>query len=199
MSRFSKAEREVVLDFRRAHLNQQKRERDKLDVIKLQARNLDEHGRPTLCVFFSDAISQDRGDCPFFGSMKNKIDDSKPKIMNRTVGVEVYCGPIATVFLYHIDQFVSAGSNVMIEVQRQAMHDLAEKLNQLNMSLPPKAHFQFDNCGEQKVIYMNTVLHMTPPYYVYNYKIARRTNTCSSISACWWSWGIISKKSISDF
>ena len=43
------------------------------------------------------------------------------------------------------------GANIMIEVQRQALKDLAELLQEHGMVIPKKAYFQFDNSGENKV------------------------------------------------
>jgi hypothetical protein len=47
---------------------------------------------------------------------------------------------------------VASGANIMVEVQRQAMIDLARILmEEHEMSMPKAMAFQFDNCGENKV------------------------------------------------
>ena len=66
-------------------------------------------------------------------------------------GVEVVCGPIQGVFLYYTDNFNSSGANIMIEVQRQALKDVADMLADLGKTLPRKLFLQFDNCNENKV------------------------------------------------
>jgi hypothetical protein len=65
--------------------------------------------------------------------------------------LEAYCGPISTVFLYITDNMVSGGSNIMIEIQRQALIDLSKLLRAQGLNMPKEMLFQFDNCGENKV------------------------------------------------
>ena len=72
-------------------------------------------------------------------------------MVSRVIGVEVYCGPINTVFLYTTDNMVSGGSNIMIEIQRQALIDLSRLLKDEGMNMPKEMILQFDNCGENKV------------------------------------------------
>jgi hypothetical protein len=50
---------------------------------------------------------------------------------------------------------VSGGANIMIEVQRQALIDLAIMLKKQNQKMPKEFIFQFDNCGENKVNFDN--------------------------------------------
>jgi hypothetical protein len=83
-----------------------------------------------------------------YTTAKNKSMD---KISNRIFGVEVTCGSIDTIFLYHCDQFVFGGANTLIEIQRQAMSDLAELLAKYGHPFPRIVNYQFDNCGENKV------------------------------------------------
>jgi hypothetical protein len=150
--RYSKAERQLILDYRMMHLKQQARQRDALEEEKLRSADLDKYGQPIQCLIFSDAITTTRGDTPNWGKFKSKGDDGAPTTENRTIGVEVYCGPIKTIFLYHTDEFgMGHGANIMIEVQRQTLKDLADLLKDEGMAMPKKAHFQFDNSGENKV------------------------------------------------
>lgn len=74
------------------------------------------------------------------------------QIDSRVIGVEVICGSIETVFLYYTDNLVSGGANIMIEVIRQAQIDLARLLKKEGYNMPKEIAFQFDNCGENKVI-----------------------------------------------
>jgi hypothetical protein len=82
---------------------------------------------------------------------KNRHSTAKSQIESRCIGVEVYCGPVQTVFIYVTDNMVSGGSNIMIEIQRQALIDLAAELKKYNKCMPKEFIFQFDNCGENKV------------------------------------------------
>ncbi len=66
----------------------------------------------------------------------------------------MHCGPIKGMFLYHAGDFIAGGANLMIELQRQAMSDLTGLLKKNGMKLPKHGMFQFDNCGENKVIYV---------------------------------------------
>ena len=84
---------------------------------------------------------------------KKRHSTAKSQIESRVIGVEVYCGPVQTVFLYYTDNMVSGGANVMIEIQRQALIDLAAELKKYNKVMPREFIFQFDNCGENKVQY----------------------------------------------
>jgi hypothetical protein len=39
----------------------------------------------------------------------------------RIIGIEVHCGPVHGTFLYYTDNLTLGGSNIMIEVVRQAI------------------------------------------------------------------------------
>ena len=166
-NKYGKAEREIILQYRRQHLKQQARQRDALEAQKMKSMNdYGPDGQPTQFLLFSDAITATRGETPYMGKEnRSKEDDKAPIIENRTVGVEVYCGPIRTTFLYHLDEFPSGGANTMIEIQRQALNDLAGLLKEKGLLLPKKGHFQFDNCGENKVCLRNYRLLCTHPHH----------------------------------
>lgn len=73
---------------------------------------------------------------------------------NRVIGVNVTCGHIETRFVYSLDDLVYGGANTMVEVMRQAFHDLAGLLAKLpngGCKMPKRCFLQFDNCGENKV------------------------------------------------
>lgn len=73
---------------------------------------------------------------------------------NRVIGLNVTCGQIDTRFVYSLDDLVYGGANTLIEVMRQAFHDLAGLLANLpggGCKMPRHGFLQFDNCGENKV------------------------------------------------
>lgn len=41
--------------------------------------------------------------------------------MSRIIGVEVHCGPVHGTILYYVDNLVSGGANLIIEVTKQGM------------------------------------------------------------------------------
>jgi len=61
---------------------------------------------------------------------------------------KVYCGPIKTVFSYRMDATISGGSNIMVEIIRQTLIDLAKLCKVKKVLMPKRIGFQFDNCGE---------------------------------------------------
>ena len=70
------------------------------------------------------------------------------------IGIVVVCGPIRTRFVYSMDDLVENGANMMIEVMRQAFHDLGALLADYNgksYNMPKTTFLQFDNCGVNKV------------------------------------------------
>ena len=150
-SNFTDAQREIIREFQQLHLFQQAAERTFLDQTKLKCcKEFDQNGQPLYGMIYSDGMTAMSGNTPKVG----KKHHSSPKstyMESRVVGVEVYCGPINTVFLYLTDNMVSGGSNIMIEIQRQALIDLSKLLMLHGLSMPKEMFFQFDNCGENKV------------------------------------------------
>ena len=53
-----------------------------------------------------------------------------------------------------MDELVSGGANLMIEIIRRALSDLGELLKESNQVVPKILFLQFDNCGENKNKYM---------------------------------------------
>ncbi len=51
------------------------------------------------------------------------------------------------------DNTIPGGANLAIEIQRLALEYLAEELGKRKLHMPRKLHFQFDNCGENKVYF----------------------------------------------
>jgi hypothetical protein len=72
-------------------------------------------------------------------------------ITNRLFGVQVICGPINFMMYISVDNMISGGANLAIEIQRKAIQKLSEELEKNVMLMPPVMFWQFDNCGENKV------------------------------------------------
>ena len=119
---------------------------------KQLCKELDEKNQPKSFFIFSDAMTNSVGDTPKIGKkgFQSTSDKNAKAINNRTIGVEVVCGPVVGMFLYHTGDFVRGGANIMVEVQRQAMSDLALELAKYSMKLPRHGMLQFDNCAENK-------------------------------------------------
>jgi hypothetical protein len=99
------------------HLHQQAAERAYLDKNKLRCKEVDGNGQPLFGMIYSDGMTTMSGNTPREGRKHHSVSGSF--ITSRVIGVEVYCGPIQTVFIYITDNFVSSGSDIMVEVQRQ--------------------------------------------------------------------------------
>ncbi|KAJ1387535.1 hypothetical protein B484DRAFT_409877, partial [Ochromonadaceae sp. CCMP2298] len=82
--------------------------------------------------------------------LKRRATERDAPFESRVVGVEVICGTIHEVFLYFTDNLVAGGGNIMVEMQRQALIDLSNRLQALGQHMPRDIAFQFDNCGENK-------------------------------------------------
>jgi hypothetical protein len=137
------------------------KQRHDLEKRREQAKtDLDEKGHPRRAFFFNDAFTELKGDSPRFKSVTAKTK-GMAKNTNRIFGVEVVCGDIVETFLYYADQFIAGGANILIEVQRQAMSDLANLLAKDGHPMPTILNFQFDNGSENKVILNILYLYFT--------------------------------------
>ena len=153
---FTKEQRQIIHEFKRLHITQQAKARLALEVKKLRCLELDECGQPIEALLYPDGMTEFKGETPKVGSTRqSKVNET---ITNRIIGVEVYCGPVKTVFIYNTDQLVRKGANVMIEIMRQATADLSTELAKRGKRLPKKMNWQFDNCAENKVISNNSCL-----------------------------------------
>lgn len=128
------------------HLSQQSEERRYLDQLKLRAAEVDEFGNPLRFLLFPDGMTVYTCRTPKFPS-ESKGDNF---IESRIIGIEVYCGPIKTVFVYRTSAMVGGGANIMVEVIRQALIDLGTLIYSRNFRYPRTGWLQFDNCGENK-------------------------------------------------
>ena len=113
-----KEQTRIVQEFKkRLHIAQQSIERKRLEVNKKLALEVDDSGQPQQALIFIDGMTELTGNTPKIGANRHsKVDHV---IANRVIGVQVYCGPINTVFLYNTDQIFGKGANTMIEVVRQ--------------------------------------------------------------------------------
>ena len=173
---YTRAQKEIFKSYRFKHIKQQQRERQELDKSIERAKSYDIYGNTKAAVLYSDGMTVMTGDTP-----KRHGENTDATITNRVIGVLAVCGPIESTFIYNLDDFVPGGANTMIEIMRQgdlcsmkfmiayiavvifyyclyvrcfvATKDLMTLLVQKGMNKPPKMIYQFDNCGENKVIY----------------------------------------------
>jgi hypothetical protein len=141
----------VVLSYRRRHLKRQADERDNVERCKCEAARVDlSTGQPLKVFIDADGMTESRTVSPKDKRNTKGAVIEVGSIANRVMGVEVICGPINTTFLYYTGDFTSKGSNLMVEVIRQALSDLRDQLALLGFTLPTDIVFSFDNCGENK-------------------------------------------------
>jgi len=138
--------REVVRKFKHAHLQQQAKERRTLDLNKMEAQRVDDFGQPIEALLFPDFMTSYTCRTPF---SKQSVKGEQ-FIESRICGVEVYCGPIKTMFIFRVDGLVVGGANIVVEVVRQALIELLKLLHKRALRMPKKLKFQADNCGENK-------------------------------------------------
>ena len=77
------------------------------------------------------------------------------QITNRLFGVQVICGPLHFMMYISVDNMISGGANLAIEIQRKSIEKLTQELEKKTMLMPPIMYWQFDNCGENKVSSFN--------------------------------------------
>lgn len=138
-------QRDLIKRFETLHLNQQAAERRFLDDRKVRAAEMDGI-RPKRALLFPDGMTEYSCLTPRFQT--NSKGDQK--VESRFIGIEVYCGPIKTVFIYRTDALIFHGADIMIEVIRQAMIDLCKLLRNRSLLTPRELWLQFDNSGENK-------------------------------------------------
>ena len=102
--------------------------------------------RPRAALVFPDFMTEYTCQTPTWEASSS----SDMKIDSRLLGIEVYCGPIKTVFIYRIDALVVGGADIMVECVRQAIIDLLKLLRGKGLLSPKALWLQFDNCGENK-------------------------------------------------
>ena len=120
-----------------------------MDANKFYCKNTLNDGVPRKGMFVIDGCSKTRGNTPKYSKQTSKGDIV---LENRIIGVEVYCGPVETVLVYITSDMVEGGANIMIEVIRQALNDVALLLRRYGIyEFPKEWLLQFDNCSENKV------------------------------------------------
>ncbi len=109
----------------------------------------DKNGMPTDAFVYADAMTESKGDTPKEG-VGRQSKQSK-HIKNRLFAVEVISGDVHIMLYVSVDQTIPGGANVAVEIQRLALDYLSKELEKRNQIMPRRLHFQFDNCGENKV------------------------------------------------
>ena len=104
---------------------------------------------PTDAFIYSDAMTESKGDTPKEG-VHRKSKQTK-SIKNRLFAVEVICGPVNLMLYVSTDNTMAGGSILAVEIQRLALDYLAKELEKHGLHMPRRLHFQFVNCGENKV------------------------------------------------
>lgn len=147
--------RDIVMKFKRAHLMRQMEERAYMERNINRAKTEVVGHQPQVAHLLCDAISSWRGNTPKVGGGQYRHSKSDQNFVeNRVMAVEMVCGPINCVRLYHSNNLVSSGANYMITVLKQALEDLAEMCHERGFMLPPELILNFDNCGENKNQFM---------------------------------------------
>jgi hypothetical protein len=142
---------EVILNHKRAHLAQQEIERRHMDNARELSRTLDASGQPVALFVLPDGMTERRTVVPKEQKDGHRKGKGNYVLTNRIMGVIVTCGPnIDTKILYHLDNFVGGGANLMVEVLRQVTIDVGTMLQKQGRRVPKRVYWQMDNCGENK-------------------------------------------------
>jgi len=154
----TEVQRRILNDYLHTHLKIQKAEREEERLAIEQARETDHLGQPKQAFMLFDGFSIFKGVSPkwsrgVYGG-KSHTEKEEPKVENRIIAGIVICGDMDTVFVYSVDQLISGGANLMIEVIRRALSDLGRLLKSKGKKVPKCLYLQFDNCGENKNKYM---------------------------------------------
>ena len=124
--------------------------------------NADKNGMPTDAFVYADAMTESKGDTPKEGV--HRQSKQAKHIKNRLFAVEVISGDVHLMIYVSVDQTIAGGANIAVEIQRVALDYLSKELEKRHQCMPRKLHFQFDNCGENKVkysLYLYLYLHLT--------------------------------------
>ncbi len=156
--RWAPGQKRIVEDYIEVHYKIQEAERQAQREAILRAKKLNSLGQPEEAFMLFDGFSIFKGVSPKWGKGtyggKSHTEKEEPKVENRIIAGIVICGNVNTVFVYSMDQLVSGGANLMIEIIRRALSDLGELLKESNQVVPKILFLQFDNCGENKNKYM---------------------------------------------
>jgi hypothetical protein len=81
------------------------------------------------------------------------------------------------------DNTMAGGANLAIEIQRLALEYLAKELEKQGLRMPRRLHFQFDNCGENKVTLICKILSLLFDHRTLLF-LYTRAKKCSAILLC---------------
>ena len=95
-------------------------------------------------------MTESAGDSPKEGCQRHS--NPGKVIKNRLFAVQVVCGTIDVILYISVDQTIPGGANIAVEIQRVALDYLAKVLEAKKLLMPRIQYWQFDNCGENKVL-----------------------------------------------
>jgi hypothetical protein len=95
-------------------------------------------------------MTESKGDTPKEGATRHSSPGKV--IKNRLFAIQVVCGPIDAILYVSVDQTISGGANLAVEIQRVAIAHLTKMLADRKLLFPRSQFWQFDNCGENKVV-----------------------------------------------
>lgn len=140
----------IVKKLLRNHLIQQQNERQHAENwIQLSKTLFTPEGMPDRFYICIDGQTVEATKAPV---MSNSRSNEHPTMENRNMGVRMVCGPIDEYMSICTGDLIPGGANVLIECVRIATETLASKLARLTqpLTLPKRAGYNFDNCGENK-------------------------------------------------
>ena len=140
--------REIIVEYRRAHLRQQAAERFHMEEVIEDCRRTGRGGQPTAVFIDPDAMTDHKGNTPVIRTGDSGRSSKKQDNLyntNRVVGVQVVCGELDKFFIYILDEYVPKGANCLVEVLRQCLGDLNTYLAEHGWEMPRVLHFQADN------------------------------------------------------
>lgn len=191
---FTSAQRDIIMAYRRAHLAQQGKERDDLELRKRDAAKTDDTGQPLALLIFPDGMTTSRGDVPLIKSAagnEQKSDKQGDHVENRVIGVEYVCGPYHGTVLFTSNNFIPGGANTMIAVVQETLRIVQDLLTEKGFVMPDTLYCQFDNWYVQSFEFFvcpQWSFKFTNTPHSLNFSAARtRTTPCSHTSRRWWS------------
>ena len=143
---------DIVRALQRMHLKQQQIERQHCEnYIHYAKTQYNDLGEPTRFLVELDGMSVFKTLAP---KLQKERKHQYPQMENRLIGVRIVCGPIDQYIGICTSNVIPGGANVLIECTRLAIEILAKKLSQLARPfyLPERGGFNYDNCGENKVL-----------------------------------------------
>ena len=144
--------REVTHTLKRHHLKMQHHERQHAENVIRQCKSVI-NGKPVGAYLDIDGMTVITCNTPRW--MKGRNFAVSHVFENRNIGARLICGPIDRYISINTDDLIPGGANVLVEVSRLCIEVLAELLKEQNLELPRKLFFQYDNSGEQKVLFIS--------------------------------------------